>query len=122
MGDGPAGGGCDRLLVGKGSLSSRIRCYGDRGLGLTSGANLGSDGGDKCECGSRNGLACGSCDGLGVAESDDLGSGCADGLGSVHPDELRREVVLNSAQAAETITDRAIAIGSAAVYSDVVAA
>ena len=32
------------------------------------------------------------------------------------------EVVLNSDQAAETITDRAIAIGSAAVYSDVVAA
>ena len=32
------------------------------------------------------------------------------------------EVVLNSDQAAETITDRAIAIGSAVVYSDVVAA
>ena len=32
------------------------------------------------------------------------------------------EVVPNSDQAAETVTDRAIAIGSAAVYSDVVAA
>ena len=86
-----------------------------QGLGLTSGAGLGSDGGDKCECGSRNGLACGSCDGLGVAESDDLGSGCADGPVTVSEVCTLRnsnvEVVLNSDQAAETITDRAIAIG-----------
>ncbi len=120
VGGGQAGGGGGRPLVGKGNC--RIRCYVDRGLGLTSCVGLRSGGGDKCECGNRNGLACGGSDRLGMAESDNLRSGCADGLDSVLPRDSDVEVVVNSDQATATDTDRAIAIGSAAVYSDVVVA